>query len=584
VGTKTAEAAAGISLGELREVGKQVDAEFAGIFTGVFAQRRTWRKAVDYVDALAGCGTPVKTCWELAENAGYDTPGRFQSLIGENRWDHGEIWSRIAVAAGRLLPCPEDDPLGPGVAADETAQEKRGRRTVGAGVQWAGCVGGRTNCVTSVFLTYVTPAAATWIMHGLFMPKKDWFTGTGGTGDARRTAAGVPDDVAFETKPQIARRKFQELRDLGVHFTWAAGDEVYGRYAALRQDHEKNGEAYAYFVPRDFRLRTAAGTHRADELLKHAEGRYEIRSTGPGLNGPRYYEWAMIQTADPRRFLLIRRPLDEPGKPDRPTPGRHTKPTPSTGRKPNGQAAKKNPRKADPKIPDGTSFVYCHIPRESPIRPTMRNLVLMAGRRWPVEEANAVGKGPLGWDQNQYRTWTSVQHHTALTGIAMLKATAIRAHLENNTDPTAHTPHHRNDTPPEHHTTNTDTESNPPPATDDETIPLGDSPTPVHPDQPRPPDIGHIRLSLNETLRLITLANAGLPHAKTMFHLRWSTWRRKHQAIARWHHYRTRLAATITRHHPQQTNHSKTTPRHQHPQTATELKVTKSLLTVKSGL
>ncbi|MCA1708372.1 MAG: transposase, partial [Actinobacteria bacterium] len=177
-------------------------------------------------DALTACDTPVKTCWELAEKAGHDTPGLFQSLIAENTWDHGELWNRIATCAPRLLPCPADDPLGPGIAVDETAQLKRGHHTVATGIPWAGCVGRKANCVTSVFVSYVTPQAATWIAHGLFLPKKDWFTGTGTTGQARRAAAGVPDETVFETKPQIARRTFQELRDLGVHINWATGDEV----------------------------------------------------------------------------------------------------------------------------------------------------------------------------------------------------------------------------------------------------------------------------------------------------------------------------------------------------------------------
>jgi len=74
-------------------------------------------------------------------------------------------------------------------------------------------------------------------------------------------------------------------------------------------------------------------------------------------------------------------------------------------------------------------------------------------------------------------------------------------------------------------------------------IPRGDSLVPVRPNQPRPADIGYIGLTLNETLRLAGIANAGLSRARMAFHLRWSRWRRRHQAIARWHHWRARLAA-----------------------------------------
>ncbi|MCA1602154.1 MAG: transposase [Acidobacteria bacterium] len=530
--TKQEETAAAISVGDLRTISNQIDTEFTRTFAGVFAHHRTWRKAAAYADALTACDTPIKTCWGLAEKAGHDTPGPFQSLIGENTWDHEEIWHRIATSVPQLLPCPDGDPLGPGIAVDETAQLKRGHHTVATGVQWAGCLGHKANCVTSVFLTSVTPQAATWTAHGLFLPKKDWFTGTGQTGQARRATAGVPDQTVFQTKPQIARQKFQELRDLGVPFHWATGDEVYGRYAALREDHEKNGEAYAYFVPRDFLVPISTGGRcRADELARRTQEHVEVRSAGPGLNGPRWYEWAMIEAGTPEHFLLIRRPLPPPGTP-----------------------TADSTRGTDTGIPEGTSFVYCHVPKDSPISPTLSTLVLMAGRRWPAEETTATGKGPLGWDHNQYRTWTSVQHHTALCGLAMLKTNALRARLDNIPVSSSETEY------PETNHRDSDALSvekiptrpspspqpipdRPPDVHNDLMIPLGDSAIPVRPDQPRPPQIGCIRLTLPEILRLVEIANAGLSTAQMAFHLRWSRWRRRHQGIARWYHWRARLAA-----------------------------------------
>ena len=102
----TIEAAASISIDDLRTASNQIDTELAQIFAGVFAQHRTWRKAAAYTDALTACDVPIKACWELAEKAGYTTPGLFQSLIAENQWDHHEIWNRIATSVGRLGPCP----------------------------------------------------------------------------------------------------------------------------------------------------------------------------------------------------------------------------------------------------------------------------------------------------------------------------------------------------------------------------------------------------------------------------------------------------------------------------------------------
>ena len=75
----------------------------------------------------------------------------------------------------------------------------------------------------------------------------------------------------------------------------------------------------------------------------------------------------------------------------------------------------------------------------------------------------------------------------------------------------------------------------------------GDAPLPVTGGQPCPAGIPLIALSAAETGRLEHLARqwtAGhLSRARLAFHLRWSAWRRRHQARARWHHYSTRLAA-----------------------------------------
>src|SRR5664280_1944945 len=405
-------ASGSVSVQEFTRVCDQVDGEAEAALSGVFAQHRSWVMAKAYVAALCRDDVPVKTCWDLSQAAGLTRPRPFQSLIGECEWDPQQLWDGIAGWASRVLTCPADDRLGPGIAVDETAQAKRGVHTAGVGVQYAGFAGATINCVTSVVASLVTPGASTWVANDLFLQEKQWFTGQGAKGLARRRAAGIDEAVAFASKPQIARRELAHLRALGVGFTWAAGDEVYGRSSALRKDHEDHREAYAYFVPRDFHFCLPGGASvRADQVLRHADGHFEERSCGPGLNGPRWYQWAMLATASPEHFLLVRRAADAPADPAPPAPA-------------NSPAS--DPRTAD--LPPGTGFMYCHIPAGGPIAPTLANLVLMVGRRWPVEETIAAAKGPIGWDDNQFRTYTSVERHAALCALAM-RVIAIRARL-----------------------------------------------------------------------------------------------------------------------------------------------------------
>lgn len=122
----------------------------------------------------------------------------------------------------------------------------------------------------------------------------------------------------------------------------------------------------------------------------------------------------------------------------------------------------------------------------------------MAGRRWPAEETTATGQGPLGWDHNQYRTWTSVQHHTARCGLALLQTNALRTRLDKISASSSKTEYSK--------TTHRDsdalsvekipTRSSPcpqpipdrsPHAHDDPMIPLDDSMIPIRPGPAMPP-------------------------------------------------------------------------------------------------
>jgi SRSO17 transposase len=434
VTNKNKETTASISVHEFARICKEVDREFEEELAGVFAQKRTYEKAAAYASALADPAVPVKSCWDMAQHAGHETPGQFQSLIGENKWQSEELWDGISAIAGKqLVKNCDGDPLGSGVVVDETADGKSGNHTAGVSRQYAGCAGGIINCVTWVMMSFIGPRGKTWVSGRTFLPEKTWFTGDGETGTARREKAGIPEGIAFASKPELARLQFRHLRALGIPFFWAAGDEVYGRYGKLRADHEENGEAYAYFIPRSYFVRTCKGEgKRADELLDLADGRYEARSAGPGVNGPRYYEWAMICLESENHFLLLRRP-------ERPEPGRQeeagpedagSEPPAAGGRTPPASAGNPGEERSGDRVKDeGITFCLCYVPGKSPIRPTMTNMVMMAGRRWGAEEAMATAKGPIGWDESQFRKWESMQHHTALAGLAMLRASIIRERL-----------------------------------------------------------------------------------------------------------------------------------------------------------
>ena len=150
-------------------------------------------------------------------------------------------------------------------------------------------------------------------------------------------------------------------------------------------------------------------------------------------------------------------------------------------------------------------------------------------------------KDALGWDQSQVRTYDALCRHTALTTLAQLRTAAIQAALA-GADVLPAAPPAGRSAPA--------AVSEPAASTADLLFCTGTAPLPARGDQPCPPGIPPIELSAAETARIERLARdwkAGLISlARLAFQLRWSTWRRRHQARARWHHYATRLAALVT--------------------------------------
>ena len=272
---------------------------------------------------------------------------------------------------------------------DETGDVKKGIHTVGVQRQYTGTAGRIENAQVAVHLTDTSGLGHALIDAELYLPES-W------TQDPRRTAhAGVPDDVEFATKPDLALRMITRALDAGATVSWVAGDEVYGNATGLRRALEQRRIGYVLAVACDHRAPTHAGKRRADQLaasLPHMA--WQTRSAGHGAKGPRLYQWALVDldTADDpgHRWLLIRR----------------------------------HPRTGE------LAFYRCYNPEPVPLKA----LVAVAGSRWTIEESFQSGKGLCGLDQHQVRTWTSWRRWVILSMLAFAFL-AIQAARERSTPP-----------------------------------------------------------------------------------------------------------------------------------------------------
>jgi SRSO17 transposase len=471
--------------------GARADALVRAVLGRVMRQRRSVAVALDYVRALSR--DTRANCWELAEASGHKGPHRMQALLRTYKWPWERLRAALPALAAACLPGDPDDLIGAGIATDETADLRKGTATACVAPQHAGVTGKVENCVTWVFAALVTAFGQAWADFDVYMPDA-W-----AKDPERREKAGIPDGLEFKTKPELAIAQVKRLAAAGLRFCWVAADEVYGRCGEFRDACRALSLAYVVIIPCDYRVTIAKDkVIRADQAVGDAV--FERRSCGNGTKGPRYGRWALIATADPREFLLIRR-LDR-------EKNRYT-------------------------------FYLCWSPGGRP--GTMTYFITIAGRRWPVEVTFKTAKDTLGWDQSQARTYAGICRHTALTALAQLRAAAVRAAMTGAIalPDTPGTPARTAATAAQ------DTAS----TADLQIYPHG-APLPVTGGLPCPPGIPPIELSAAEAARIERLTRnhaAGLlTRARLAFHLRWSRWRRRHQARARWHHYSTRLQALAT--------------------------------------
>ena len=400
------EAAAAVRIGAALALRRR--AELLEQLRPCFARTEPWLQAGKYTAAVMS-ELPERNGWSIARHAGDRTPDKTQRLLNHASWDTFAamgVVCRFAVAGLEEAARRGKRRRGHLVigAIDETGQEKAGEATCGVKRQYLGCAGRVANGINTVHLSYVREKTG----HAL-IGARQWIPAEHIGDPAKSLLMGLPPDLGFRTKGQLAIDICAEAYAGGIGFDFACGDEVYGNCTQLREFFEASGQAYVLRVPSNFMLTLAAGTKltcaEAVTALLKDKRRWEVRSAGGGSKGERWYAWAWLATASARHHLLIRRHL-------------------KTGE---------------------LAFHYCWVPGGQIL--TKTRLIRAAGLRWPVEEDFEFGKDCLGLDQCQARLYTAIARHVVLV-MAALAICAVTAALVKDRTDTQAPPPARPDQPP----------------------------------------------------------------------------------------------------------------------------------------
>lgn len=160
-----------------------------------------------------------------------------QKFIGQATWDHEPLVAELARQVGQRLGEPTAV-----LVFDPSGFAKKGTKSVGVQRQWCGRLGKVENCQVGVYLGYVSHQGHALVDFRLFLPQ-EW-----ARDKPRRKEAGVPKDVHFCTRHELALEMLDEQGGLLPH-RWVAGDDEMGRSSWFRQQLRDRGERYLLAVP-----------------------------------------------------------------------------------------------------------------------------------------------------------------------------------------------------------------------------------------------------------------------------------------------------------------------------------------------
>src|SRR5712692_3932213 len=167
------------------------------------------------------------------------TAAQHQSLlhfVGQGGWSDAEVLGKV-----REMVLPRIERYGPIEAwiIDDTSFPKQGRHSVGVAHQYCGQLGKQANCQVAVSLSIANHDASLPVAYQLYLPK-DW------TEDRNRCRkAGVPAEISFKTKPEIALAQIRWACKMGLPRGTVLLDAGFGHDSKLRTGITEEGLAYA---------------------------------------------------------------------------------------------------------------------------------------------------------------------------------------------------------------------------------------------------------------------------------------------------------------------------------------------------
>lgn len=376
---------------------KTFHGKFAECFSRTEPRENTYQYLLGRLSSLER-----KTIEPIAvHTSGSGSVRSMQRSISDARWDEESALSIYHGMVAEELGDPE------GVLMfDESGFVKKGEYSAGVARQYCGTIGKVENCQVGVFAGYASRHGYTLVDKRLYFPQQ-WFDAAYAE---KRQKCQVPEDLAFQIKPQLAAEMLLEIYQQGkLPFKYIVADTVYGNNEAFIEAAEQCvGKTYLVSMPADTlcwlqppltitKTYRYKGEQRSKQVLKdpeqapisfeqfakHLHGHFwHKRTVSEGTKGPIEYEFARRQVVLAKGglpwkavWLIIKRTLGE------------------------------NP-------------TYTYYVSNASTSPRLRIFVWLSGVRWAVEQCFEEGNQEVGMDHYEVRKYPGWHHHMFMCMLA----------------------------------------------------------------------------------------------------------------------------------------------------------------------
>jgi SRSO17 transposase len=336
---------------------------------------------------------------------------RFMKSYG---WDHAAMEAaHQALLAERLA-----DPDGM-LTVDSCEFPKKGTESVGVARQYCGAVGKVENCQSGVFVGYASQKGYGLLAGRLYLPER-WFAPAY---KERRDYNLVPDDLVFQTKPQLAKDLLARIAETQrFPATWLGCDTVFGADWAFL-DAVPPGLCYFAGIRADTRVfRTRPQVHVP---------RYRGRGRKP--TRPRVTRGRAVPVrtlAASKRCPWTQVVLAEGAKGPIRAEVACLRVYPAQGGLPREAPVWLFLRRTE----DGQlKYAFSNAPADTPLAELCRAATL----RWPIEQCFQDGKSQVGMDHYEHRSWPAWHRHMLYVFLALHFLLRLRLRFKKNAGPDA---------------------------------------------------------------------------------------------------------------------------------------------------